>query len=105
MLAKKLIYNTLSKKVALGNSDTGFKHVACDLLHASGEKPSKIAEGTFLSTHTIERVMKCEDNYKPQSDTLERIFKYMNAQVAFNHVNIKAQYRNKPKVEQSNDDE
>lgn len=97
MSAKSAIFDQLKKKVALGNTARSFKHVASDLLHASGEKPSRIAEGTFLSVHTIARVMDCEEPYRPQSETLERIFRYCNAVCTFEHEIIKPKFQNKPK--------
>lgn len=99
MSATKAIYNNLKKRIAIGNTSRGFKHVASDLLHSIGEKPSRIADGTFLSPHTIQRVMDCEDNYRPQAETLERIFRYCNAEVAFTECAIKPQFQNKPKEE------
>jgi hypothetical protein len=97
MSAKNLILNNLKKRVALGNTRRGFKEVASDLLNATGEKPSKIASGTFLSSATVARVMDCEENYRPQAETLERIFRYCNAEATFDHCVIKSQYQNKPK--------
>ena len=91
------IYDNLKKKKALGNSKRGFKEVASDLLHATGEKPNKIAAGTFLSAATVARVMDCPDEYRPQSETLERIFKYCNAEATFDYTTIKPQFANKPK--------
>lgn len=92
----EFIFKKIQDK-ALGNSDRKFKNVASDLLNALGEKPSKIADGTFLSVATVERVMKCEDEYRPQSETLERIFRYCNAEVSFSHTKIKPEFSNKPK--------
>lgn len=97
MSALDHIYNSVNKKRALGNSKRGFKEVASDLLHATGEKPAKIAAGTFLSAATVARVMDCPDEYRPQSETLERIFRYCNAEATFNEVRIKAEFANKPK--------
>ena len=92
-----LILNDVKKRTAIGNTGRGFKQVASDLLHATGEKPAKIAEGTFLSANTVARVMDCPEEYRPQSETLERIFRYCNAGATFDHVNIKPKYANKPK--------
>jgi hypothetical protein len=97
MSAKTEIINSLKKKRALGNSNTRFKHLACDLLHATGEKPSKLSAGTFLSPTTIERVMQCDDAYRPQCETVERIFSYCNAGVELFYEVVKAKYQNKPK--------
>jgi hypothetical protein len=94
---KNMIYNNVKKRVALGNTRRGFKEVASDLANATGEKAIDIAKGSFLSTSTVARVMDCEDNYRPQSETLERIMVYCNAEVIFTEVAIKPQYANKPK--------
>ena len=86
------------KQVALGNTRRGFKEVASDLLNELGKDQLKdIANGTFLCRSTLERVMDCEDKYRPQSETLERIFKYCNAEVSFKQVKIRAKNQNKPK--------
>lgn len=94
---RNIIFDNVKKRIALGNSNRGFKEVASDLLHATGEKPAKIAEGCFLSATTVARVMDCPQEYRPQSETLERIFRYCNAEATFNGVEIKPQYQNKPK--------
>lgn len=95
--ARNAILNRV-KNVALGNSDRGFKEVASDLLCEIGKDNIKqISEGTYLSRATVARVMDCEDNYRPQSETLERIFKYCNAKVTFDQVSIRGQFQNKPK--------
>lgn len=94
---RELILNRVTE-IALGNTRTGFKEVASDLLNAQGrDQIRNIVAGTFLSRHTIERVMDCEDNYKPMSDTLERIFRYCNAEVVFNETTIRKKFQNTPK--------
>jgi hypothetical protein len=96
---KEMILNRV-KEVALGNTRVGFKEVASDLLNAQGRDQIKnICQGTFLSRGTVERVMECEPEYRPQSDTLERIFRYCNAEVVFNETTIKAKFQNTPKHE------
>ena len=97
MSSKNLIYDNLKKRVALGNSRRGFKEVASDLLNATNLKPGAIAAGTFLSPATVARVMDCEDNYRPQAETLERCLRFCNAEVEFHETDIKAQYGNRPK--------
>lgn len=88
------------KSVALGNTRRSFKHVASDLLNELGKNQvQNIADGAFLCRQTVERVMDCEDDYSPRSDTLERIFRYCNAEVTFGKVDIKATYANTPKKE------
>ncbi len=86
------------KNVALGNSSRGLKHVASDLCNELGRGAAKdIASGTFLAVSTVQRVMECEENYRPQAETLERIFRYCNAKVTFETVAIKGKYQNTPK--------
>ena len=88
----------LEKTQALGNSKRGLKEVASDLCNQFDRKhASKIAEGCFLSKGTVIRVMDCEENYKPQADTLERILRYFNAQIHFTEVVIKPRFRNHEK--------
>lgn len=99
MSAINAIIESLKHKTALGNSKRRMKHLASDLLHATGEKPSALANGTFLSTNTIERVLDCPDEYSPNSDTIERIFRYCNAQVVVEFETIKPRFQNQPKVE------
>ena len=86
------------KSIALGNTGRGLKEVASDLCNELGKNATKdIAAGTYLSRATVARVMDCETNYRPQSETLERIFKYCNARVTFDTVSIQAKHQNKPK--------
>jgi len=91
----------LERSTALGNSKRGLKEVASDLCNQVGRNNKKamrdLSEGTFLSRGTIQRVMDCEENYRPQAETLERIFKHFGAEVMFNEVTIKPRYQNKPK--------
>jgi hypothetical protein len=96
---KNHVFGNLKKKVALGNTRRGFKEVASDLLNATGERASDIAKGTFLSPATVARVMDCEENYNPQSQTVERCLIYCNAEVTFEETTIKAKYSNQPKVD------
>ena len=91
----------LSRAHALGNSSKGLKNVASDLLNREARGNPKaltrIAEGTFLCRQTLQRVMDCEENYRPQADTLERIFRYFGAEITFNEVAIKPRFQNKAK--------
>lgn len=93
--------DTLVNKIrtkALGNSNITPKEVASDLCNKAGRKQVKaIAEGTFLAPATVKRVMDCDENYRPQQDTLDRIFRYFDMQATFTHVRIQSKYRNKPK--------
>lgn len=93
----------LERSAALGNSKRGLKEVASDLCNQVARNDKKaireLCDGTFLCRSTLERVMNCEDGYRPQADTLERIFRHFNAEIVFNEVIIKGRYRNKPKDE------
>ena len=97
MSTRRAILNRI-KCVALGNTSRGLKEVASDLCNELGKGAIKdIAAGTYLSSATIARVMDCEANYRPQSETLERIFKYCNCKVSFEEVRINAKHQNIPK--------
>jgi len=91
------------QNVALGNSKRGLKEVASDLLNDQGRgQLNNICKGTFLSRSTVERVMELTetengDPYRPQSETLERIFRYCNAEIVLTEVKIKPKFRNAPK--------
>ena len=93
----------LNNARALGNSNRGFKEVASDLCNQYGRKHAGIiAEGTFLSKVTVLRVMDLEEGksgceYHPNSDTLERIFRYFGARVEFNTVTVQERYKPQPK--------
>lgn len=91
----------LERSHALGNSKRGLKEVASDLCNQVARNDKKglreMADGTFLCKQTLQRVMDCEEGYRPQADTLERIFRYFNAEISFNEVVIKGRYQNKPK--------
>ena len=90
------------RKEALGNSNRSLKHVACDYLHddigQNAKRRQIVANSCFLNIHTIERVMDCEDNYRPMSDTLERILRYYDVVLTASEVTIKAEFQNKPKI-------
>lgn len=87
------------KNVALGNTRRGLKEVASDLVNELGKNAIKdIEQGTYLCRSTIERVMDCDPNYRPQAETLERIFRYCNASIVLQEVtNPNPKYSNKPK--------
>jgi len=93
------------QNVALGNSTRGLKEVASDLLNDQGRgQLNNICKGTFLSRSTVERVMELTetehgDPYRPQSETLERIFRYCNAEIVLTEVKVKPKFRNVPKPE------
>ena len=90
------------RRVALGNSKIGLKEVCSDLLNEdighNRKQISIVAEGCFLASQTIERVMDCEEFYRPMSDTVERIMRYYNCELSVEQVNIKPRFRNVPKI-------
>lgn len=91
----------LTRAKALGNHKKGLKEVASDLLNRGGRKSKRemqdILDGTFLCRATILKVMDCPDGYRPQADTLERIFKYFGAEITFSEVHIQPRFQNQPK--------
>lgn len=88
----------LERTSALGNSKRGLKEVCSDLCNQFDRRHAKvIAEGTFLCKETVIRVMDCEPEYRPNSDTLERILRFFGAELHFSEVVIKPRYRNKEK--------
>ena len=88
---------------ALGNSNRGLLHIASDLLNASDDKWSTIANGTFLSVATLQRVAECVEPYRPQAETLERILRYMGTEVTLSAVKISVEFSNQPKPESKAD--
>jgi len=85
----------------LGNSKRTLKNIASDLCNQIARNDRKairgLADGTFLCRSTLERVMECEEAYRPQAETLERIFRYFNAEIHFTEVRISGRWQNKPK--------
>ncbi len=80
---KNEIFNRINN-IALGNSKRGLKEVASDLVNEQGRAQLKnMAAGCF--------------QYRPQAETLERIFRYCGAEIEFRDVIIKRQYQNIPK--------
>ena len=99
MSVKNAFLSNIRNK-ALGNSKTTLKHLACDLLNAMGtdhEDVADHAEGTFLCKTTIRRIMLCPDEYNPQAETIERVFRYCGAELTISPVAYKAQFGNTPK--------
>lgn len=97
----------LTRAKALGNTEYGFKEVCSDLINQYGNDPHairKIANGTFLSESTVKRMATLTEAesglpYRPNSDTVERVLRYFNAEVSFDQVVIKNKYQNKEKPE------
>lgn len=91
------------KKVALGNSDRGLKHLASDLLNEYGKSDKAIeelSEATYLCKHTIRRIQECSELYSPRLDTIERCLKAMNCEITAHEVEIEKQYQNRPKTKE-----
>lgn len=85
-----------------GNSKRGLKEVASDLLNSLDMKDSHLADLTLLSPSTIARVRELTpaesgEEYRPMSDTLERIFRGCGAEISLTPVTIKDKFRNKEK--------
>jgi hypothetical protein len=97
----------LIKQKALGNSGRGLKEVCSDLINKHGiskKDGQALRDGTFLSATTIDRLSKLTDTelgepYRPQAETLERVFRYFGAELYFDQVIIKPKFLNKPKGE------
>lgn len=95
----------LSRTTCLGNSKIGFKEVCSQLIDNEinkGRKLSHLADQTYLSLTTLERMWKLRESesglpYRPTSDTCVRILKAFGAQITFEQVKIKGQFANKPK--------
>lgn len=86
------------KLIAIGNSKRKLRDVAVDLVNASDLSWKDVANGCFLSPTTIKKLAK-DETKNPQSETIERVFRFFNMQVQLNGDTIKGQYANKPKGE------
>lgn len=90
------------KARAGGNDNRGLKEVASDLVNSLGMKDGDIAYLAGLSDTTVRRVRLLTlteggDQYKPQSHTLEAIFRACGAEISLTPVNIKKKFRIQPK--------
>lgn len=97
------ILNRIKAKAG-GNSQRGMKEVASDLVNNMGLKDSEIAAMAFMSPSTITRLRELTPtetgaDYRPQAETLERIFKAVGAEISLTPVNISKKFQNKPKDE------
>lgn len=89
--------SSINNKI-LGNSTRGLKELASDLIAQHGNKGSKqVAEAAFLNVATVERVLKCEANYQPRLDTVERILRACNVRLESGYIATKGKYMPKPK--------
>ena len=99
MSIAKQIRNNIDANVslaALGNSDRKLKHIAIDLIHASGMDYKDIANKCYLCKSTIANLAS-EKTINPQSETIERIFRAFEYQLDMKAVRLNAKYANKPK--------
>ena len=90
----------------LGNTKKGSKEICSDLvndyLSTKRGNLDQISKGTFLSVQTLERIRTLKEtksgaDYRPASDTCDRIMRFFNIEGSLNVVNIKPSYQNKPK--------
>jgi DNA-binding NarL/FixJ family response regulator len=98
---KREIFRKLNT-TAGGNSDRTLSDLASDILNACGKSSKEIASDTCLSVATVERIRdqtaaKSGAKYSPQSDTLERVFKTANFQLAIVPTKVGKKYSNKKK--------
>jgi len=84
------------KLQAIGNSKRKMRDVAIDLINQSGLDWSYIAGGCYLSKSTIAKLAK-DETKNPQSETLERIFRFFDMKMSLSNEVIKRQYTNQPK--------
>ncbi len=83
---------------ALGNSERGLKELASDLVAQYGEKGArKVADAAYLNCATVERVLKCESNYQPRLDTIERILRACDVRLESGYVATKGKFMPQPK--------
>lgn len=95
----------LNGATALGNSHIGFDQVCSDLINDAlkrGVKLRAIADGTYLSTATVERMAKLDETptgrpYDPGVDTVKRVLKFFGAEAHFTETVITGKYQNQPK--------
>ena len=101
MASKKTIKTKLENQLrfkAFGNTGISYKEICSDYCNSIGRSGIKeICNGTFLTRHTIERIMDCDDNYRPQDETIRRIMVYFGLQAEVTPVRIQSKYRNQPK--------
>ncbi len=103
---RKAALELLNKKaVALGNTDLTPEHIVADLVNQYvsqyGRKGfSKIADGSFLGTQTVERVGKDggSEGYNPQGQTTWRLLRFFGRKITIEPVRITPKYQNKPKI-------
>ncbi len=92
------------KPKAGGNSDRGLKEIASDLINSLGMKDSDIAYLSGLSNTTVRRLRSLSptergEDYRPQSHTLENVFRACGAEISLTSVKIQKKFRVKPKEE------
>lgn len=96
---KEAIGNQIKAKVklaAIGNSDRKLKDVAQDLVNASGMSFAEVANGCFLCISTVKKLARGATR-NPQSETIERVFRFFNMRVDLSGEPIKEKYANRKK--------
>jgi hypothetical protein len=88
--------NTAVTLSALGNSHRKMRHLAADLINASGMDHEDIAGDCCLCESTVTNLASGKTK-NPQSETLERVFKAFAFQLDMKAVRQQAAYANKPK--------
>lgn len=81
---------------ALGNSHRTLRDIAVDLINQSGMDHAEIATGCFLCTQTITNLAE-DITQHPQTDTLQRIFRFFNFKVTLQDEYISDAYQNQEK--------
>lgn len=88
----------LENAAILGNSKRGLKELASDLINDYGRGNKKgLVEGTYLSAGTLDRLAECDEMYRPQAESIERVLKFFGCELSAHTVVIGARYRNKEK--------
>lgn len=87
-----------------GNSKRGMKELASDLINNSGMNHNQFADLAMLSPSTVARLAeltptKTGSEYRPQSDTIERVIRACGAEISLTPVDIKPRYQNQPKAD------
>jgi len=95
-MIKARIYKNCNM-TAIGNSERKLKDVAIDLINASGMDHGVIADGCFLCSSTITRLIDGE-TISPQSETIERIYRYFDLTLTLDGTPIKREFLNRKKV-------
>ncbi len=95
-----------AERQALGNTNVSLVDVASDICHELKDKTSvnHICNTTYLSRATVIRLLDKSETehgqpYRPNADTVERVFTAAGYGLVFDPVVIKSRFLNKPKEE------